>query len=107
MYLLNGEMWPHKDPITNRDLCHACWNIDHAKCGKMHTLKGEIVCDHFTRNVKGKCDCEHECDCHHLSEATFADIEKQRVKDAKKERRKMMADALKESPLRASKEIHA
>ena len=60
MYLFGEEWWPKVDPITNRSICHACWNLKHKQCGKP-LLTG------------------HECDCVHLSEDTFAQQEKART----------------------------
>ena len=107
MYRFNAEMWPQKDPITNRNVCHACWNVHHKICGKMHTTEGQIQCDHFFgRGVKRNpscTKCKFECDCVHLSEAYFADIEKAKIRDSSKARRKLERDALADpaSPLRA------
>ena len=88
MYLLSGEWWPKKDPITNRTICHACWNLVHSDCGNLFDTRGQINCDHAmgsgVKRVNECKKCSHECDCIHLSEATWAQQEKAQATDNKR-----------------------
>jgi hypothetical protein len=100
-YLTGGELWPRLDPITQKQICHACWNLLHDQCGNMYNDHGQIKCDHFYKIAKGKCSCKHECNCVHLSEAIYAEAERKALRDARRERRTTASKALAESPLRA------
>lgn len=84
MYYLMGEMWPKKDPMTGREVCHACWNRLHKKCGEVFDENKRLKCDHFYGRRAGKCDCNFECDCIHLSEAQFAAEQRAKVNAARK-----------------------
>lgn len=107
MYLLGSEWWPKKDPITQREVCHACWNVLHRDCGECFSKDGLIQCDHLLgRGVKPvlKClTCTFECDCIHLSEKQFVADQNATRKAARseaKKREKAQAEAP-ENPLRA------
>jgi hypothetical protein len=104
-YLLMGETWPKLDPITKREICHACWNLQHNLCGDMFTKEGAIQCDHFSgRGVKAVRECKRckfECDCVHLSEATWAAQERAQSLDNRRAKRSLEKEALATSPLRA------
>jgi hypothetical protein len=69
-YKFGGENWPKRDPITNRDICHACWNLFHDDCKP----------------------AKYECDCVHLSEANFANEERTRSLAARQEKRAMLRE---------------
>jgi len=111
MYRLNSELWPQRDPITGRELCHACWNHKHQDCGLMHDEFGHIRCDHYQLHVSrggrighaGICDCKHECDYYHFSEADYAAEERARHLKNRREQRATMQAMLDDeaNPLRA------
>lgn len=93
MYKHHGEQWPQVEPITGREVCHACWNYDHQHCGRMYDEFSRIQCDHY-RSGQGRatprCDCVFECDCMHRSEQAYADQERaQRLANAREQRRLM------------------
>jgi hypothetical protein len=105
MFLLSGEQWPQREPITGREVCRDCWNGNHAKCGLLYNEFGDLRCDHFERRrvtLHAKCDCKFECDCVHLSEATYADEERARSLEARRARRALEEAQLKDqaNPLR-------
>ena len=83
------DEWPKIDPMTGRAICSNCWNGLH----RIHNVDGEL-----------KDGCNHpDCDCVHLSEKTFADIERKTIRDARKAKRKLEREALESesNPLRA------
>ena len=69
----------------------------------MFSRDNKIQCAHFTGTLKGKCHCSFECDCYHLSEAHFADIERKKISDNRVARKKLMRAMLEDesNPLRA------
>jgi hypothetical protein len=96
MYLSHGDKWPKADPITNRKICAACWYGLHDQCGKLFDVRRRIKCDHVKLDRDGEvigkgCKlCKFECDCVHLSEATFAQEEKQRAQEARQAKRQLL-----------------
>lgn len=83
------DEWPKLDPITNRSICSQCWNGRHKKKNAFDKIVD--ACDNA------------DCDCVHLSEATWSAIERKSIRDARKEKRKLEADQLaaEDNPLRA------
>jgi hypothetical protein len=132
-YICQGEEWPRFDPITNRDLCRSCWGGNHENCGLLYSEFGNLKCLHWEETMrrgrddgergaidkeyKKKCKCQFECDCIHLSEASFAQQEQQKNRADRKERRRIMREALEDesNPLAAvnpdwkpkEKKVHA
>lgn len=112
MYRLHGELWPQKDPITGCQLCHFCWNRDHARCGQMHDEWGIIKCDCYAALLsqggsRGRrplgCECQHQCDCHCRMEAAHANQERVHRLELQLERRRVKQAQLEDAsnPLRS------
>ena len=97
--------WPKVDPITGRKICEACWSGIHYR--KMHSRKNYhgkmenyyVKVDKLGPGVEHGCD--GECDCVHRSEETWAAIERNKVKNDRKELRRSLQEQLESSPLAA------
>lgn len=76
--------WPKHDPVTNREICQNCWNNQHEETKYCMGCTGG------------------DCDCLCRSEETYAQEERRRVSSCRKDRKKLMKEALESesNPLR-------
>ena len=91
--------WPRFDPLTNRKICHNCWN----GCHWFVYGKDGFLIPALTKGACRESACDGECDCIHLSEMTYAEIERTRHNKALKVRRELERQTLEsnDNPLRA------
>lgn len=90
--------FPKLDPITGRKICANCWSGVHyheMQFRRNHLGKME---NYYVKRyrLQGKAEhaCNGECDCIHRSEESWAAIEKQKAKVARKERREFLKEQL-------------
>jgi hypothetical protein len=104
MYLLGGEKWPRLDPITRRNVCHACWNMDHKHCGLMFTENAKLKCEHWYKGIS--CSCKWECDCVHIADKKCAEEKRESLAESRKQDALRMKAELEDehNPMRAVNE---